>query len=186
MFSIGIYENINNFYKLDSADRNQLAKEGDILNAEDDRIYAGLIRRATDCIITTTDGKQSWKVRAVECDHSYASEVGNQLVKDQLCDFSLMHRYDIIKDEWRIACRALQGTDIDLTKIIPLFDPLGGGHPKVAGITLYGASALRNVLKPTATKFIKVVENADGANTPANNSANTFKDSSSAVVGDLH
>lgn len=161
MFSTGIYENINNFYNLCITDRNQIAKEGAILNADDERIYAGLVRKATDCIITTLDGKQSWKVRAVECDHSYVSEVGNQLVQDQLCDFSLMYRYDIIKDEWWISRRALPSSDIDLTKIIPLFDALGGGHPKAAGMTLFGASALRNVLKPATTKFAKVVENAD-------------------------
>lgn len=166
MFSMGIYENLNNFYNLCTVDRNQIAKDGAILNADDDRIYAGLVRKAIDCIITTTDCKQSWKVRAVECDHSYASEVGNQLVQDQLCDFSLMYRYDIIKDEWWISCRALPISDIDLTKIIPLFDPLGGGHPKAAGMTLFGATALRNMLKPASVKFTKVAENtADNTST---------------------
>lgn len=156
LFSMGIYESINNFYKLILADRSQIAKEGLVLNNDDERIYANLVRRAHDCILTTLDGKKSWKVRAVECDSSYSSEVGSLLVQDKLCDFSVMYRYNLLKDEWFISCRALMSSDIDLTQILPLFDKLGGGHPKASGMTLSGAGAMKAVLKPVSDKFTNV------------------------------
>lgn len=146
MFSMGIYENINSFYQLFTMDRTNLVNEGIALNLDDERIYNSLVKRAITCTITTLDRQNSWKVRVVECDYSYASEVGNRLVLDGLCDFSMMYRYDLIKDEWWISCRALPTSSIDLTQILPLFDPTSGGHPKASGMTLIGSNSLRNLL----------------------------------------
>lgn len=149
MFSMGLYEYINAFYNLIKMDRTLLINEGMILNMDDERIYTNLVRNAVDCVITTLDKKNSWQVRAIECDHSYASEVGNRLVQDGLCDFALMYRYNLVKDEWYISCRASTKSDIDLTKIVVQFDSMAGGHPKAAGMSLHGAESLRNILVPS-------------------------------------
>ncbi len=154
MFSMGVYEKINSFYSLLNTSRDEIAAQGAILNADDDRIYSNIVKSATDCLVTSPDGKQQWKVRAVECDHSYASEAGNRLVQDGLCDFALAYRYNLPKDEWWISCRASPGSSLDLTRIVTLFDSKAGGHPKASGMTLSGSESLRKLLVPVAVKFV--------------------------------
>lgn len=153
MFSMGIYEKINSFYKLLNVERSEYVAIGAVLNADDDRIYNGICRSAVDCIIKSPDGTQEWKVRAVECDHSFASEAGNRLCLDGKCDFAISYRYNLPKNEWWISCRALPESSIDLTKIVKLFDPKSGGHPKASGMTLKGGDSLQKLLTVSEAKF---------------------------------
>ncbi len=150
MFSLNIYENINSFYNLLSIDRAQLIQHGKILNDEDDNKCKNIIKTAKYYKLRNPNSNQSWRVAVVMCDSLYKSEVGNRLASESNCDFAMMCRYDLEKDEWHISCRASQSSDIDLTKVVPLFDPDGGGHPKAAGMTLIGAEELRRLLPYTA------------------------------------
>ncbi len=165
MFASNVYESINTFYSLIDKNRDDFVRLGVTLNADDERNYKALINNAIDANCVTPDGKQSWKVRIVECDHTMASEVGNRLVQDGLCDFSVMYRYNLLKDEWWLSCRALPGSAVDLTKILPLIDPKGGGHPKAAGMTLSGGNALSTYFKPVKEKFSVTAANTVVANT---------------------
>jgi oligoribonuclease NrnB/cAMP/cGMP phosphodiesterase (DHH superfamily) len=162
MFSMGVYDNINNFYSLLDVEEQQIAKEGAILNQDDERMYQKLVKRAVLCNLTTLDGKHTWKVKALECDHSYTSEVGSRLVKDNSCDFAIIYRYNLPTKEWYISCRASKDNDIDLTQIIPLIDPNGGGHPKAAGMAIKSPNTLDTFLTAVARCSTPACDVLDG------------------------
>ncbi len=153
MFGLGYYENFEKFDQLSLIDMDKMIMIGKILNDDDEQQYVKTCSRAIDCIAISNDPSKTWKVRIVECDHSIASEVGNRLVKDKLCDFSVMFRYNIKDDEWWLSCRSLKGQNIDLTTILKEFDSNAGGHPESAGMTLKGSNALQKHFKPVTKSF---------------------------------
>jgi oligoribonuclease NrnB/cAMP/cGMP phosphodiesterase (DHH superfamily) len=139
--SLGYYQSMQTFDRIQFLPREYFALAGrSILNYEE-RIVEGLVKRAITCIASPPgqlkdSSNKTWTVKLVECDHNYSSEVGNRLVSDGSCDFSVMYRYDIVKNEWLLSCRADQRTSIDLTEILPLFDKTAGGHAKAAGMCI--------------------------------------------------
>jgi hypothetical protein len=153
MFGLDYYTSIEKFDAIRYSNRDVFVQLGNILNTDDERQYKSITDGAIDCIATSPkDPGLSWRVRAVSCSHAHASEVGNRLVKDKLCDFAVMYRYDILRDEWWISCRALPESSIDLTTILKHFDEKSGGHAKAAGMTI---KSLREVFKPCDKKFIE-------------------------------
>jgi oligoribonuclease NrnB/cAMP/cGMP phosphodiesterase (DHH superfamily) len=162
MFSLGYYESIEEFDKVQYVPKDYLLNAGYILNFKNKQTVDALVSRAIDCIATSlTDPTKTWKVRVVECDHTMASDVGNKLVLDGLCDFSIMYRYDIVKDEWWCSARADNKNTIDLTEVLKHFDPKSGGHPKAAGFSLSGGKNLRSILSVAPEKFAKKQKSAD-------------------------
>lgn len=146
MHAQNYYKTIEDFDKLVGQDREKFVDLGKILCEMDEEIYTSLCKRAIDCICTSVkDPSKKWKVKVVECDHMYASEVGNRLSKT--CDFAAIYRYDLPSDEWWISMRA--NGEIDLTEVAKLFDK-GGGHKSAAGITLFGSKGqtLKSVFVP--------------------------------------
>lgn len=156
MFSLGYYESIEKFDEVQYLPKDYLTMVGGALNEKNKNTVNAYIGRAVDCIATSlTDHTTTWKVRVVECDHTFASEVGSALVADGLCDFAIMFRYDVVKDEWWCSTRASNTSDVDLTVILKHFDPKSGGHAKAAGFTLSNGVNLRCMLKPAEKKFNK-------------------------------
>lgn len=156
MFSLGYYDSIEKFDAVQYCPKNYLIMVGSILNDKNKAVIDSYVKRAVDCVaqsLTTPD--KTWKVRVVECDHTVASDVGNDLVADGLCDFAIMFRYDITKNEWWCSARASTKNDIDLTTILKHFDKNSGGHPKAAGFTLSNGLNLRSILTPAEKRFNK-------------------------------
>jgi oligoribonuclease NrnB/cAMP/cGMP phosphodiesterase (DHH superfamily) len=155
MFALGCYEVQNSFESFDKIQekpREYYASIGEFLNKDDERIYNSLVSQAIDCIATSPiDPSQTWKVRLVSCYHSHASELGNRLVADGLCDFAVLYRYDILRNEWWLSCRASNKSSIDLVPILKQFDEKSGGHAKAAGMSL--KQPLLNYFKPAAKRF---------------------------------
>jgi hypothetical protein len=149
MFSMSLCEHPNTLFKLISMKRDEIVARGRILLEEDEKTYSLILKSAVDCVATAPNGQQ-WKVRIVECPHFHASEIGNRMVLDGLCDFAIAYRYNLLKDEWWLSCRALPSSDVNLTKIVPLFDKQGGGHAKASGMTL---PSLKEYFKPADKKF---------------------------------
>jgi len=150
MFGLGYYESFENFNKLTGLSRDYFVINGKLLAADDERSYSDITRKAVDCYaVSLVNPETKWKVRVVECDHTKASDVGNKLVSDGLCDFAVMFRYEILRDEWCISLRANVNSNIDLTEIVKHFGN-GGGHPKASGFTIYGKDGknLLSIFKP--------------------------------------
>lgn len=151
MFSLDYYSSIDKFDSIKNINRKDLIKLGQILNRDDERQYKTIVDNAIDCVaISTKDSNLYWKVRVVNCSSSHISEVGNKLVQDGCCDFAAIYRYDILRDEWLISCRASSDNNIDLTMILKNFDEKSGGHPKAASMTV---KSLREIFKPCDKKF---------------------------------
>lgn len=151
MFGLDYYTSIEKFDAIRHSNRDVFVHLGNILNTDDERQYKVITDCAIDCIATSPkDPSLSWKVRVAGCSHTHTSEVGNRLVKDKLCDFAAIYQYDILRDEWRISCRSLPESAIDLTTILKHFDEKSGGHAKAAGMTI---KSLRDVFKPCDKKF---------------------------------
>jgi hypothetical protein len=150
LLSLGYYESIEKFNTLlfDPLYRNMLIPIGKVLLNEDDKIYKILQNQALDCMcVSPKDPRVIWKVRTVGTSGNYASEIGNLLTKDGLCDFAAVWRYSLEHDEWWISLRANPASSIDLTEVCKHFDQ-GGGHPKAAGITLSKGQHLSTYFHP--------------------------------------
>lgn len=157
MFGMGKYHTFETLDSVENTDRerNKFKLIGITLNMDDERTYDALVRAATDCMATPYPGGPKYKVRVVECDHTKASEVGNRLALDKLCDFAVMYRYNMVKDEWYLSCRSLIGNNVDLTTILKQFDPKSGGHATSAGMTIYSGRNLRSFFTPKTTTFVE-------------------------------
>jgi oligoribonuclease NrnB/cAMP/cGMP phosphodiesterase (DHH superfamily) len=161
MFSLGCYESFEAFNKIQERSREYYAAIGESLNKDDDRLYNTLQNQAIDCILTSpNDSAEKWKVRLASCYHSHASELGNRLVADGLCDFAVLYRYDILRDEWWLSCRASNKSNINLVDILKQFDKKSGGHAKAAGMTL--KQSLLNYFKPADKKFANAEKKVSG------------------------
>ena len=154
MFSLGYYESIEKFNEIQYVPKDYLAIAGSILNEKNKNNVNAVVGRAVDCYAKSLiDPNVTWKVKVVECDHTLASEVGNRLASEGTCDFAIIYRYDIIKDEWWCSARASDKSPIDLTEVLKHFDPKSGGHPKAAGFSLSNGNSLRTILTPAPEKF---------------------------------
>lgn len=156
LFGMGKYSSLEAFNTIQDNQQHHYNFIGIVLNADDERTYNALVNSAVDCIAWSgRDDDPKYKVRVVECDHTKASEVGNRLVQDKLCDFSVMYRYNMIKDEWYLSCRSLKEQGVDLTTILKQFDPKSGGHSEAAGMTIYSGRNLRYYFTPTSKTFVQ-------------------------------
>lgn len=140
IFSKGLASNVEKFDNIQHMSRQYFTFVGSILNDNLDRQCKKICDRAISCTLTVEEKK--YRVKVVECDSEFISEVGNRLVKDAECDFSVMYRFDFTKNEWWLSLRASQSSDIDLVCIAKYLDPAGGGHKKAAGATLRSVSIL--------------------------------------------
>jgi oligoribonuclease NrnB/cAMP/cGMP phosphodiesterase (DHH superfamily) len=149
MFASGYYESMEKFDTLKNANRDELVKYGKVLLTEREKQIKAIANRAVLC--ATIIG-ECYKVKIVECDHSFASDVGDYLVQnDETCDFAVMFRYIILKDEWWCSARS---KNVDLTTVVKRFDPTAGGHPKASGFTLRNGMNLRTYFVPVE-KYIE-------------------------------
>lgn len=155
----GMYESgfnkVNSFYNLIYLTRESFVTKGRILNEYDEKKCKNITNTAIDCYASVSDNDKKWRCRVVQCDYSYASEVGSQLVADGLVDFSVMYRYLLDKDEWRLSVRALNTKSIDLVKILTKFDTNAGGHSHAAGFSIYGSKghSLKTFFSPCKHRF---------------------------------
>lgn len=157
MFGIGKYATFETFNTLQNTEqeRKKYIALGIPLVMDEENTYDALVHSAVDCIAAPYPRGPKYKVRLVECDYTKASEVGSRLVADKLCDFAVMYRYNVVKDEWYLSCRSLKGQNVDLTKILKQFDPKSGGHAEAAGMTIYSGSNLRSYFTPKTTTFVE-------------------------------
>lgn len=149
MFGLQLYSDFEAMSTITSKPRSHYLELGQILLTDDDRRNSAVCKNAIDCYVTASNSQHSYKCRVVECDRSMASDVGNILVQDDSCDFSVMWRYVLERDEWCLSCRS-KSPSIDLTKIVPSIFGNGGGHPCASGCTIYGSKKenLRTYFKP--------------------------------------
>jgi len=150
MYEEGHYKNFEKFNGLIGKNRNDFISLGDVLNKLDQKIHNMITSKAVLCTATSLkDSNKKWNVMLVECLPEYRSEIGSILCKNQNCDFAAMWRYDIVKDEWNISCRAAKN-DINLTTIVTEFDDLGGGHKSASGFGIYGCNGhnLKSIFVP--------------------------------------
>lgn len=156
MFSLGYYDLIEKFNEIQYVPKDYFSTAGSILNEKNKNNVNAVVGRAVDCYAKSLiDPSLKWKVKVVECDHILASEVGNKLSSDDTCDFAIIYRYDIMKDEWWCSARASDKSQIDLTEVLKHFDPKSGGHPKAAGFLLSNGQNLRTILTPSTERFKK-------------------------------
>lgn len=177
LFGMGYYKDFETFDKIQYLDRMELFYSGEILLRDDEQRMKAICRRAINCTFTVkkydsllnienhnfmhltgndtvwerplhTSSSTTYKVKVVECEHSMASDVGNMLCNDSdECDFAVMFRYDMIKDEWFCSARS---KNVDLTSIVKLIDPAGGGHPKASGFTIRSGETIRKFFIPVS------------------------------------
>jgi uncharacterized protein len=150
MSSDKYYDDFETFDKLSNLPRQPFVTYGNIILNEYDRIHKRICSNAIDCMVSTPDGKQSYKCRVVECNSMFASDVGNMLVQDGKCDFSVMYRYLLEHNTFNLSLRAKKGSNIDLTTLVkPLFGN-GGGHALASGATLFESEGqtLKSLFKP--------------------------------------
>ncbi len=74
-----------------------------------------------------------YKVQIVNCDHEIASDLGNVICKNGLCDFAVLWRYDHNTESYWLSLRA--DNKVDVSEIAKYFG--GGGHKNAAGCTIY-------------------------------------------------
>lgn len=151
MFAMNYYESMESFDKLQNTNRSEFVLGGRAVLSNEERNIQSIVKRAIPCVtkFDKPDGSP-WKVKLVECEHMQASEVGSRLVADDSCDFAVAFRYDFMKNEWWLSCRAKSDNFIDLTTILPNIDKKSGGHAKAAGATIrgYEGFALSTFFKP--------------------------------------
>ncbi len=165
MYTLKYYESFTSFDTIRHIPREYFVMVGNALNAKNKKTIDSTVARAVDCIATSLiDPTKTWKVRVVECDHDIASEVGNKLVLDGLCDFSIMFRYNVIKDEWWCSARADKDRGVDLSVVLKHFDPNAGGHAAAAGFSLTEGKSLRSILTPAGGKFADMQYAANNIN----------------------
>ena len=147
MCGLQLYENFDSINSILDNNRDFYLTIGNILLGSDTNQYKNICKTAIDCIVSTIDQKQQYKCRVVECDIGSASDVGNILIQDDKCDFSVMWRYILDRNEWKLSCRS---KSLDLTKVIPLIFGNGGGHPCATGCVIIGnkGETLRTYFKP--------------------------------------
>ena len=136
MNSLCLFESIEKFSTVEFIPRSILLSVGTILVNDDQRIHDNICRYAIDCIYTSPVDNTTWKVRVAQASSEQASDIGNYLLKDKLCDFAVIYRYDLMKDQWFISLRAHSDSNVDLTDLCKNHFKQGGGHPKAAGIML--------------------------------------------------
>jgi nanoRNase/pAp phosphatase (c-di-AMP/oligoRNAs hydrolase) len=148
MHALNYYTSLEKFGTIVDADRNHLKMIGAILNEAELASHLISVKKATECTAKSNIDNSTWRVKVVECAVGGISDIGNILVDDDRCDFAVMFRYNIEKNEWWCSARASVNNDIDLTKILKHFDPKAGGHPKAAGFTIYHPNNLRTFFEP--------------------------------------
>ncbi len=140
IFSKNLASRVDRFDTIQYMPRQYFTLVGNVINDNNDRICKRICSRATLCSMAISDKK--YRVKVVECDSEYRSEVGNRLVQDAECDFSVMYQFNIDKNEWWLSFRAATTSDIDLVPIVKHVDPSGGGHKKAARATIRSGSIM--------------------------------------------
>jgi oligoribonuclease NrnB/cAMP/cGMP phosphodiesterase (DHH superfamily) len=156
MGSLGYYANINQFDKIQHCMREMFVLVGKSISIANDNTMNRIIKGAAlaETTFLNPNTNAPYRVKLVSCsDSTFVSEIGNKLVFDKSCDFAIIYRYDLTKDEWYLSARADSTTDIDLTTILPMINKKSGGHAKAAGATINGGASLKtyfNVVKVMA------------------------------------
>lgn len=161
LFGLQKFRSLESMDTIDKISRDTYITIGEAMLIDDESHIEAIVRRATECLVVTmiSDLAKEWKVRIVECEHMYASEVGNRLVLDKCCDFAVMFRYDIVADLFWCSTRAHKDSRVDLTTIIKSFDSKAGGHPKAAGFSVHSLLPLFVPLVSKEKTFTTVTEN---------------------------
>jgi len=141
MFAGGFYQSLEDFDKLVESDRASMITIGKCLNRAEENNHKIICKRALECLCHPPKGGGPYKVKVVETDHFFASDVGNLLSNSKMkdgseCDFAVICRYSLKDNEWWLSLRAGDKSNIDLTEVAKGFDK-GGGHRHACGITLF-------------------------------------------------
>jgi hypothetical protein len=155
------FRTVESMDTIDKMSRKTYVTIGEALLLEDEAHIEAIVNSAIECTTATmvSDLVKEWKVRVVECEHTYASEVGNRLVLDKCCDFSVMFRYDANFDTFWCSARAHKDSRVDLTTIIKSFDPKAGGHPKAAGFSVHDWRLVFHPINSKEKTFTTITEN---------------------------
>jgi hypothetical protein len=161
LFGLQKFRTLEAMDTIDKISRDTYITIGEAMLIDDESHIEAIVHRATECTAVTmvSDLKKEWKVRVVECEHVYASEVGNRLVLDKCCDFSVMFRYDISANAFWCSARAHKDSHVDLTTIVKSFDPKAGGHAKAAGFAVHCLIPVFNPVVSKEKTFTTVTEN---------------------------
>jgi oligoribonuclease NrnB/cAMP/cGMP phosphodiesterase (DHH superfamily) len=104
---------------------------GKILRQKKDKTINGIVR-SNKKIYNFKFNNYNYKVQMVNCDHEIASDLGNAICKNGLCDFVVLWRYDHNSEKYWISMRA--DNKADVSEIAKSFG--GGGHKNASGCTL--------------------------------------------------
>lgn len=153
MNALGFYKSLKSFNCITENERSYYVDVGNILNQVDEIKFNECCSKAVNCWAKSLiEPQKIWKVKLIEYDRKYASEVGVKLLEkasDESFDFAAIYSYDIKYNIWKISLRALQDNNIDLTEVVKHFGN-GGGHAKAAGFKIYGDNqhTLKTIFKP--------------------------------------
>jgi oligoribonuclease NrnB/cAMP/cGMP phosphodiesterase (DHH superfamily) len=106
-----------------------------IVEAED-REIARLVKSSVPAILTDRETKEEFKVRITHCDNpAIVSRVGSELLaefSDIQC--SLMYRYEMIKNNWKVSVRARAWETVNVAVLAEHFG--GGGHKPASAFSM--------------------------------------------------
>lgn len=146
MYHMQLNKSLNTFNAIQYIPRELLLSTGFILVQQNRQQIDMICKKAVDCKYIGEE-KKEFKVRVCMTD-IHVSEVGNQLVTNNPCDFAAICRYNLSSDEWWISLRASDNNDIDLSEVCRVHFKTGGGHKKASGIALKGADVLKQTFIP--------------------------------------
>jgi oligoribonuclease NrnB/cAMP/cGMP phosphodiesterase (DHH superfamily) len=106
-----------------------------IVEAED-REIARLVKSSVSAILTDRETKEEFKIRITHCDNpAIVSRVGSELLaefSDIQC--SLMYRYEMIKNNWKVSVRARAWETVNVAVLAEHFG--GGGHKPASAFSM--------------------------------------------------
>lgn len=130
----GFESSFSNFEELLEDEETMIIKYielGKILRQKKEKVINGIVR-SNKKVYSYKFNDNIYKVQMVNCDHELASDLGNALCKNGLCDFAVLWRYDHNSEKYWISMRA--ENKVDVSEIAKYFG--GGGHKNAAGCTL--------------------------------------------------
>ena len=104
---------------------------GKILRAKKEKMIYNIVKNNKK-VYNYNFNNNNYKVKMFNCDHEYASDLGNALCKSDNCDFAVLWRYDHTSEKYWLSLRA--NNKVDVSTICKTFG--GGGHKNASGCTI--------------------------------------------------
>jgi phosphoesterase RecJ-like protein len=104
---------------------------GKILRAKKEKMIYSIVKNNKK-VYNYNFNNNNYKVKMFNCDHEYASDLGNALCKSDNCDFAVLWRYDHTSETYWLSLRA--NNKVDVSAICKTYG--GGGHKNASGCTI--------------------------------------------------